>query len=448
MSDVPGAFAAMALQQQQPLDNAVDASSRPEDLSCPCCFRPGKLCDSFSPEEAPMKIRGLRVLMASHGLDAYIVPSGDAHSSEYVAPCDERRAWLTGFTGSAGTAIVSMKEAALWTDGRYFNQASTQLEGSPFTLMRQHEPGVPDMPEWCLQQGSKIGICGGLCTLQFSQNFREKGLELVPIATDFVDVIWGSRRPKVPRNPCLEQPLALTGESVSSKLERVRKELNGSALVLNALDQICWLTNLRGNDVECNPVFFAYAVVTDELTLYLRCLDKVQCGNGLEQHEADERNAVLRATLLEHFRSEGLEVNLLPYASFDASECAKRCTGRKVALEKATSTLAMAAAIPEERRILLDFSPVETFKAAKNDVEIAGLRKAGRRDCAALCGFYGWLETRLGRVGGGVLHAIDATMASLVDVRAGRRVPSMRRNHQATEDDGRSPLQGRLLRHD
>ena len=78
--------------------------------------------------------------MASHGLDAYIVPSGDAHSSEYVAPCDERRAWLTGFTGSAGTAIVSMKEAALWTDGRYFNQASTQLEGSPFTLMRQHEP--------------------------------------------------------------------------------------------------------------------------------------------------------------------------------------------------------------------------------------------------------------------------------------------------------------------
>ena len=376
-----------------------------------------------------MKIRGLRVLMASHGLDAYIVPSGDAHSSEYVAPCDERRAWLTGFTGSAGTAIVSMKEAALWTDGRYFNQASTQLEGSPFTLMRQHEPNVPDMPEWCLQQGSKIGICGGLCTLQFSQNFREKGLELVPIATDFVDVIWGSRRPKVPRNPCLEQPLALTGESVSSKLERVRKELNGSALVLNALDQICWLTNLRGKDVECNPVFFAYAVVTDELTLYLRCLDKVQCGNGLEQHEADERIAVLTATLVEHFRSEGLAVNLLPYSSFDATECAQRCAGRKVALEKATSTLAMAAAIPEERRILVDCSPVEVFKAAKNDVEIEGLRKAGRRDCAALCGFYGWLETQLGRVGGGVLHAIDATMASLVDVRAGRRVPSMRRNY-------------------
>ena len=381
MSDVPGAFAAMTLQQQQPLDNAVDASSRPEDLSCPCCFRPGKLCDSFSPEEAPMKIRGLRVLMASHGLDAYIVPSGDAHSSEYVAPCDERRAWLTGFTGSAGTAIVSMNEAALWTDGRYFNQASTQLEGSPFVLMRQHEPGVPDMPEWCLQQGSKIGICGGLCTLQFSQNFREKGLELVPIATDFVDVIWGSRRPNVPRNPCLEQPLALTGESVSSKLERVQKELNGNALVLNALDQICWLTNLRGNDVECNPVFFAYAVVTDELTLYLRCLDKVQCSNGLEQHEADERCSILKATLVEHFTRENCQVNLLPYSSFDAAECAQRCAGRKVALEKATSTLAMAAAIPEERRILVDCSPVEVFKAAKNDVEIAGLRKSG-----ILCG--------------------------------------------------------------
>ena len=117
-------------------------------------------------------------------------------------------------------------------------------------------------------------------------------------------------------------------------------------------------------------------------------------------------------------------------------------------MEKATSTLAMAAAIPEERRVLVDCSPVEVYKAVKNDVEIAGLRKAGRRDCAALCGFYGWLETQLGRVGGGVLHAIDATMASLVDIRAGRRVPSMRRNHQATEDDGRPPLQGRLLRHD
>ena len=229
----------------------------------------------------------------------------------------------------------------------------------------------------------------------------------------------------MPRNPCLEQPLALTGESVSSKLERVRKELSGNALVLNALDQICWLTNLRGNDVECNPVFFAYAVVTDELTLYLRCLDRELCGNGLEQHEADERIAVLTATLVEHFTRENCQVNLLPYSSFDAAECAQRCAGRKVALEKATSTLAMAAAIPEERRILVDCSPVEVFKAAKNDVELAGLRKAGIRDCAALCGFYGWLETQLGRVGGGVLHAIDATMASLVDVRAGRRVPGM-----------------------
>jgi Xaa-Pro aminopeptidase len=278
----------------------------------------------------------------------------------------------------------------------------------------------------CSAQGTKIGICGGLCTLQFSQNFREKGLELVPIATDFVDVIWGSRRPKVPRNPCLEQPLSLTGESVSSKLERVRKELNGNALVLNALDQICWLTNLRGNDVECNPVFFAYAVVTDELTLYLRCLDKVQCSNGLEQHESDERIAVLRATLVEHFTREGVAVNLLPYSSFDAAECAQRCTGRKVALEKATSTLAMAAAIPEERRILVDCSPVEIFKAVKNDVEIAGLRKSGRRDCAALCGFYGWLETRLGRVGDGVElkcqapHAIDATMVPLLPLLTGR----------------------------
>jgi Xaa-Pro aminopeptidase len=313
--DQPGAFAHATLQQQQQqrTDAAVDSSSI-EDLSCPCCFRPGKLCASFAPEEAPMKIRGLRVLMASHGLDAYIVPSGDAHSSEYVAPCDERRAWLTGFTGSAGTAIVTKEgKAALWTDGRYFNQAATQLDGSPFVLMRQHEPGVPDMPEWCA--GLKVGVCGSLAPLQFAENFRDKGVELIPIATDFVDVIWGARRPKVPRNEALEQPLHLTGESVASKLERVRTDLKGHALVLNALDQICWLTNLRGCDVECNPVFFAYAVVADELTLYLRCLNP-DAGDEAEQLRR-------RGALLQHFGREGCAVILRPYALFDAAECAR-----------------------------------------------------------------------------------------------------------------------------
>ena len=197
----PGGF---AMPRPPPAaDGSADAlAAPPEDLACPCCFRPGRLCESFAPEEAQMKLEGLRVLMVSHGLDAYVVPSGDAHSSEYVAACDERRAWLTGFTGSAGTALVARKAALLWTDGRYFNQAATQLAGSPWTLMRTHEPGVPDLPTWLLENcaaGARGGVDAALAPLGFAADFAAKtagALELAPVTSaNFVDLLWGRRRP-------------------------------------------------------------------------------------------------------------------------------------------------------------------------------------------------------------------------------------------------------------
>ena len=397
----PGGF---AMPRPPPAANgSTDAlAAPPEDLACPCCFRPGRLCESFAPEEAQMKLEGLRVLMVSHGLDAYVVPSGDAHSSEYVAACDERRAWLTGFTGSAGTALVARKAALLWTDGRYFNQAATQLAGSPWTLMRTHEPGVPDLPTWLLENcaaGARVGVDAALAPLGFAADFAAKtagALELAPVTSaNFVDLLWGRRRPAVPRDPIYAQPLARTGETVASKIARVAAALgDAKALCLNALDQICWLTNLRGSDIACNPVFFAYAVLSLRdgvaLTLYLRRLDG----------DAGDADALRR-----HFEeaegcggADGPRVILRPYAAFGPEACLADCgEAGAVVLERSSATLAMAAALDPSRLRRVAASPVETFKASKNAVEIAGLRSAGARDCAALAGFFAWLEDRLDR---------------------------------------------------
>ncbi|KAJ1459728.1 peptidase M24, structural domain-containing protein [Pelagophyceae sp. CCMP2097] len=347
-----------------------------------------------------MKLAGMRVLVKSFGLDAYIIPSGDAHSSEYVASCDERRAWLTGFTGSAGTALVTLTEALVWTDGRYFNQAATQLEGSPWTLMKQGEPGVPGLEEWCA--GKRVGIHASLATVGFADEFALKsGADVVSLdAPNFVDMVWSRRRPKVPCNAVVPQPLALSGESVASKLRRVSAALRGDALCMNALDQIAWLTNLRGSDIECNPVFFAYAVVSGQgLTIWLRALDD-------DSHECDnDLDGCVASVLHQHFEAEGCcmahsddekpVVVLKMYADFTPARCAEACGQRAVVLERATTTLAMAQAIPAERRRLVDASCVERFKAVKNGVEVAGIKRAGLIDAAVFASYAAWLEGRL-----------------------------------------------------
>ena len=153
---------------------------RDEDLSCPCCYRPGvPLCPNFSAADVTLKLAGLRSLMRSHGLGAYLVPSGDAHSSEYVADADKRREWLTGFSGSAGTALITLTEALLWTDGRYFIQAAEQLAGSEWTLMKQGEPGVDDLEEWVRARQRElpgpVGVDPTLISIAYSDDWLAKG---------------------------------------------------------------------------------------------------------------------------------------------------------------------------------------------------------------------------------------------------------------------------------
>lgn len=408
------------------------------DLSCPCCFRPGApLCEDFSPADNALKVKGIRSLLKAHGLAAFVVPSGDAHSSEYVSDADKRREWLTGFTGSAGTALITADAALVWTDGRYFTQAAQQLEGTEWQLMRSHEPGVPTLEEW-VKKASLPGPVGAdprLVSLDFAEEWTAKGCAPLELVEDnLVDTIW-KKQPLVSCNPVKPHPLEFSGERVADKLLRVGTDVHEAgcgALVLNALDQLCWLFNLRGADIECNPVFLGYTVLTvasapvaDEpqskrprvngggeeaeagtaalrvhATLFLRALDP----------DAAAGSADVLATVRAHLQAEGcvdgtaVRVELAPYASFGAEEAARAAgvgvaggeAGGLVMLERGSATQAMAAAIPAAQRKLVPVSPVERLKAKKNAAEVRGLVSAGRKDAAAVVSYFAWLEGQLG----------------------------------------------------
>lgn len=332
------------------------------DTSCPCCFRPGLDRPNFcvpvgGPTTSSSKVDVIRQLLKVHGIGAYIQPMGDAHTSEYISDADKRVEWLTGFTGSAGTAVVTTDKALLWTDGRYFTQAAEQLKGTGFELMKMNEPGVPDVEEWV--KGAKLlaGVDPTLISLSAAEEWARKGCEPFKLVQhNLVDRAWGNVKPNRAASALRTHGTALSGESVASKLTRVAdalKEKGCTSLVLNALDQIGWLFNLRGADIECNPVFFAYAVVSVtgasavKVTLFVRALDE------------DVNDAATVAAVRAHLAEEGCQcqgtnapavnapavnnapaVSLEPYSSFSAATAARLagCDDEKaqVMLEHAT----------------------------------------------------------------------------------------------------------------
>lgn len=206
---------------------------------------------------------------------ALVVPTADAHGSEYIAPCDARREFLSNFTGSAGTAVVTLKEAALWTDGRYFLQADAQLEKSSWVLMKDRQPGTLSIGEWLnkvLTSGSRVGADPYTMSFEGWRRLEEElsqyGNQLVQTPVNLVDEVW-TRRPPRPTEPVVPLNLNFTGSSWQDKVTAIRLEMNNKdakVLVLTALDDIAWLLNLRGSDIEFNPVFFAYTVITMDKT--------------------------------------------------------------------------------------------------------------------------------------------------------------------------------------
>ncbi|WEW56445.1 Xaa-Pro aminopeptidase [Emydomyces testavorans] len=336
------------------------------------------------------RLAKLRELMKERHVDVYIVPSEDSHQSEYIAPCDARREFISGFSGSAGCAIVSMSKAALSTDGRYFNQASKQLD-SNWLLLKRGIENVPTWQEWTAEQaegGKVVGVDPSLITAvearKLSETIKNSGGSLLGVPENLVDLAWGEDRPARPSKTVKVHPIEFAGKHFEEKIEDLRKELakkKKAGIVISTLDEIAWLFNLRGADIPYNPVFFAYAIVTPSTAdLYV---DESKLAPEVKGHLGDR-------------------VSLKPYDSiFDAAKLLSQSaandrdgTSQKFLLsDKASWSLNLA--LGGEEKVEEVRSPIADAKAIKNAVELDGMRACHIRDGAALTEYFAWLENEL-----------------------------------------------------
>ncbi|ORX66206.1 putative Xaa-Pro aminopeptidase P [Linderina pennispora] len=333
------------------------------------------------------RLKHLRELMADpkYNVTAYVVPSGDAHQSEYVGTCDERRGFISGFDGSAGCAVVTMDKAAMFTDGRYFLQARQQMDDN-WTLMKRGLPGVPTWEEYLtshLPAGTRVGIDPTLLSaatgneLKAALNKNGSG-ELVAIPDNLVDIVWGNDRPARSTNKAFVHDIQYSGEARADKVQRVRAELDKlgvDGLVVAALDEIAWLFNLRGNDIAYNPVFFAYALVTKtDVTLFI---DDCKLDDSVRQH--------LQGVMIKPYQAIFGELSAM---------AASLAADKRKLLAGETASWALVQALGEDS-VKVDKSPVTLLKALKNPVELEGMRQSHVRDGAAMANYFGWLEHEL-----------------------------------------------------
>nr|CAG8643857.1 6465_t:CDS:10 [Entrophospora candida] len=353
---------------------------------------------SCAPIDTTDRLAKLRALFKEekYNLAAYVIPSEDAHQSEYTASRDARRAFISGFTGSAGLAVVTTDSAAMFTDGRYFLQAGQQMD-SNWTLMKQGLPDVPTWQEYLTQnipKGSRIGIDPQLISTSDAKSLNESlgriGSKMAYIDDNLVDLVWGDDRPPFPKNPVTVLPLKYAGCSRNEKIENLREELskgNYHGFVISALDEIAWLFNLRGSDVLYNPIFFAYSLVTkNDIILYIEDYKLTQEVKE-ELSKSDIKFKPYNA-IFEGLKS--LQVNL-------------KNDNQKLLISNRASyalTIAIGEENVEEAR-----SPVTDAKAIKNEVELEGMRKCHLRDAAALINYFAWLEEQLNA--GAVLNEVD-----------------------------------------
>ena len=331
--------------------------------------------------EIKNRLAELRLEMAARQLSAFIIPSTDPHSGEYVPEHWETRKWISGFTGSAGTAVITLEDAGLWTDSRYFIQAEEQLEETGIRLFKDRLPETPSIDEWLgsiLKKGDKVGIDGWVNSHQEAHALRnglaESGLELVTMTEDIFDALWKDR-PSLPKTPVFVLDETRTGASCTEKIERIQEAIaqNGaSAIILSALDEIAWTLNLRGSDVHCNPVFISYLLISKEgHTLYI-----------LEEKITDE----VRAYLDKH------QVGIKTYSQLAEDLFAFKSNREGVLQISPLANEALYDLSSQYADTLIASSPVALMKAVKNETEQAGFRKAMERDGVALVKFLRWLE--------------------------------------------------------
>lgn len=325
----------------------------------------------------------LRALMQQKGVGAYYVPTADFHLSEYVNPYFKSRQYLTGFTGSAGTLVVTMDEAALWVDGRYFIQAEEQLSGTPVKLMKMGEEGVPSVLEYLskLPEGAVIGLDGrtisAAMALRMEKTLSTRNITLEP-DMDLVGDIWPDR-PPLPNAPVYVLGVDSVGVSAADKIADIRRvlvEKDADAHVLCTLDDIAWLFNLRGGDVECNPVFLSYAIIERDAAYIF----------------ADKSK--FHACVQEYLRQ--LNVTLLPYN--DIYEFASKYDeGDAILLSTASVNYTLYDKLYDKAIIIDEENPEQLKKAIKNPVEIENMRKAHIKDGLAVTRFMRWVKENVGK---------------------------------------------------
>ena len=326
------------------------------------------------------RLAALREEMRREHLSAFIFPSSDPHNSEYVPLRWEGRKWISGFDGSAGTAVVTLHSAALWTDSRYFLAAEEQLAGTEFQLMRERVDGTPSIAEWIATEiegaeSSEIGVDGMCMTYaecsDLKTDLKHNGGITVRTNLDILDRIW-TDRPSVPLNPVSIQPIEYAGESCHDKLGRIRSSLlhrGAGGMLMTQLDDIAWTLNLRGTDVHCTPVFVAWLIVAEEVAvLYIK----------------DEK---LSPEVIEYLNAEGVAVD-----DYDnIIDALNSYDGYTLLIDPATTNYTLSQ-LRGNFNLVSAPSPVPEMKAIKNEVECNGFRNAMQRDGVAMVKFLKWLE--------------------------------------------------------
>ncbi|MBQ6622557.1 MAG: aminopeptidase P family protein [Mogibacterium sp.] len=338
----------------------------------------------MSTTQTPERIRSLRERMASEHIDALIIPTGDYHLSEYCAPFFGARKYITGFTGSAGTAVITQKEAGLWTDSRYYLQAEKQLEGTGIVLYRMQEPGVPAIPNWLagrLQAEQTVAFDGRLVSCRTFDQWKKKldrhGIRLRDDC-DLVGAIWEDR-PALPMNPVFDYDIAYAGRSRAEKLAEIREDMRKAEadyLFLSGLSDIAWLLNLRGSDVHCNPVFLAFLLM-DANYVYLFAQEDAFSPELVKKLEAD-------GIRLEAYDAVLGVLSELP-------------TGSAIWLSSAENSCGLRNAVSKKSLLIDRPSPTGMHKAVKNETEQAGTRQAHLRDGVAVTKWIFWLKQQVGK---------------------------------------------------
>lgn len=324
------------------------------------------------------RIHALRMTFRPNNIKAFIIPSTDPHLSEYVAPYWMSREWISGFTGSAGTAVILMDKAGLWTDSRYFLQAEKELEGSGITLYKEMLPETPSITKFLCQNlkpGESVSIDGKMFSVQQVEQMKE---DLTPyqlqvnLFGDPLKNIWKDR-PSMPDAPAFIYDVKYAGKSCGEKVAAIRTELKKKgifALFLSSLDEIAWTLNLRGSDVHCNPVIVSYLLVTQDEVVYFISPEKI----------TQEVNEYLQEQ----------QVSLRKYD--EAESFLNSFTGENILIDPKKTNYAIYSAINPACKVVRGESPVTLLKAIRNEQEIAGIHHAMQRDGVALVKFLKWLE--------------------------------------------------------